>query len=246
MPDHVAHRDAVPAAQPRDQREHAVDLRSAGEDLLIGPAAGRPGLLHHLDPDRPVVDADRVAAHHVQRRLLVDRAVLVDDEVRAGAGQLAVVGRVVREGGVDAGIARRRREVQDDQPRMAEPRSVDAVVALRVGRHLGPAGCGVGNRILGDRRPGNGWRRRLSLRRRLGLGLRRGDRRRLGEGGRHGHRPRHGRRLAAGRHRPAAQESARQQQGGEHGEQRGSHILPAAMIRCRNCRVRSSRGWLKI
>ncbi len=41
-----------------------------------------------LDPDRGVVQADRVPAHDVQRYQLMDDPVLVDDEVGARSRQL--------------------------------------------------------------------------------------------------------------------------------------------------------------
>ena len=54
-------------------------MRPVAQDLAVA----RP---HVLDPDRGLVEPDHVPAAHVERDELVDRAVRVDDEVRAGAG----------------------------------------------------------------------------------------------------------------------------------------------------------------
>ena len=66
--------------------------------------------LDDLYPDRRLVEPDRVAAAGVEPGELVDRAVLVDDELRADAGRLAE-----RRGGrgervVDRSVGGRRRE----------------------------------------------------------------------------------------------------------------------------------------
>ena len=80
-----------------------------------------------LDPDRRVVEADRVAAHEPQRDELVDRAVAVDDEVRAESGSSCSSGsgasgaKVFRVGG----RARRDGDVLDDHLRVAQAVRVD-------------------------------------------------------------------------------------------------------------------------
>ena len=66
-----------------------ADLVLAIEDRLVGRVLAGQRLLDHLDPDRPVVEADRVPAAHVEAGQLVDRAVLLDDELRADARALA-------------------------------------------------------------------------------------------------------------------------------------------------------------
>ena len=82
MADDVVQGDGVAAAQPRGQAHDGADLRGAVDDL----ARAAPDL---LDADRGVVEADRVAAHVVQGDQLVDRPVLVDDEVRAPGSRAA-------------------------------------------------------------------------------------------------------------------------------------------------------------
>ena len=84
--DHVGQRDAVPRHQPGGQRERDAHLRRVAEHLGVGES-------DVLDPDRDLVQPDRVPAHDVERHELVDRPVAVDDEVRARAGQLSAARR---------------------------------------------------------------------------------------------------------------------------------------------------------
>ena len=91
-----------------------------------------------LDPERDVVEPDGVPAHPLQPHELVDRAVAVDDEVRAHAGALAEldVGRVGGEGVEGGAVGAGGREVLDDHLRLEQPRAVEAVMAAGVGAHL--------------------------------------------------------------------------------------------------------------
>ena len=81
-----------------------------------------------------------MAADRVEPDELVDGAVGVDHEVRAGAGKLVQlgVGHVGGERGVGGRERRARCVVLDDHPGPAELPRVDPVVALRVGGRLGP------------------------------------------------------------------------------------------------------------
>src|SRR4051794_23678384 len=83
--DHVRAPDPVARHQPARQRQGGPHLHRIGEHLLVRTAGV-------LDPDRRVVEPDRMAAHDRQRHELVDRPVAVDDEVRAGARQLVQLG----------------------------------------------------------------------------------------------------------------------------------------------------------
>src|SRR3954451_7900285 len=77
--DHVAHRDPVALLEPGDEVDRGADLRAAAEDLAIGPVRARPALLDHLDPDRDVVEPDRVAAADAGADHLVNPTGLADD-----------------------------------------------------------------------------------------------------------------------------------------------------------------------
>ena len=92
-------------------------------------------------PNGDVVEPDRVAADPLQPHELVDRAVAVDDEVRADAGPLAEldVGRVGGERVVGRAVGAGGGEVLDDRLRGEQPRAVEAVVAARVGAGLADA-----------------------------------------------------------------------------------------------------------
>ena len=155
MADDVAQGDGVAAAQPRGQAHDGADLRGAVEDL----ARAAPDL---LDADRGVVEADRVAAHVVQGDELVDRPVLVDDEVRAHARAARAARRRARRGRrcrrpsrkVSAG-----RVVLDDDLRALQAEAVQAVVAAGVGAHLVAALGAEGDRALDDRAGARPWGR---------------------------------------------------------------------------------------
>src|SRR5579875_3948302 len=81
MTDHVAKSDVEAPHEPGRQLERRAKLGPVVEDLGVRGA-------DVLDADRDVVEAYRMAAHHVERHELVDRSVPIDDEVRAVAGQL--------------------------------------------------------------------------------------------------------------------------------------------------------------
>ena len=123
-------------SQGAHQRKDRTDLCRPVEDLLIGPVrAVTRRSLDDLDADRLVVQANCVTAHHARRHDLPHVPALRHDEVRAGAGQLPQVRRVVGEP-----VARCRgrislREVQDDH-RGVEPPCARAVVTEGVRRHL--------------------------------------------------------------------------------------------------------------
>ena len=91
--DDVVVGDAVLRLQPAREPQRGAQHLDVAE---------HPGLAEAdvLDPDRRPVQPDRVAADPLQRDELVDGAVRVDDEVRAGARQLVQldVGDVGREG----------------------------------------------------------------------------------------------------------------------------------------------------
>jgi hypothetical protein len=115
-----------------------------------------------LDPDRAVVQADRVAAAPAQPDQLVDRAVAIDQEVRADARPLAEldVGRIRGERVERRAEAARRGVVLHDHLRIDEPGLRLAVVAPRVAPHLGPTVGPEGDRVPLDRGLGRGGRRR--------------------------------------------------------------------------------------
>ena len=133
--DHVTGADAVARLQPAGERERRGELRGAADDVGVGD----PDV---LDPDRGLVEPDRVAAAPLERDELVDRAVAVDQEVRADAGPLAEldVRRVGRERVEGGAVARGRRVVLDDHVRVDQLRLAVAVVA---GASSGASGaCG--------------------------------------------------------------------------------------------------------
>ena len=117
--DHVARADPEAVLEPAREPQGGGELAAVAHHVGVGDA-------DVLDPDRGVVEPDRVAAAPAQRDELVDRAVAVDQEVRADAGQLAEldVGRVRGERVVRGAELRRRRVVLDDQLRVdaAAPR----------------------------------------------------------------------------------------------------------------------------
>ncbi|HKH16087.1 MAG TPA: hypothetical protein VKA57_01070, partial [Solirubrobacteraceae bacterium] len=131
MPDHVAREDAEAALEPARQPQRRAAL---------GPAPHHVGVRDAdvLDPDRAVVEPDGVAAAPAQRDELVDRAVVVDEEVRADSGPLAEldVGRVGGERLERRFEAARAGVVLDDHLRLDELRLRLAVVAQRVAPHL--------------------------------------------------------------------------------------------------------------
>ena len=163
VPDHVPDPDVEAVDEPRRELQRGTDLRSVVEDLAVGRA-------DVLDPDRDVVEADRVAAHDVQAHELVDRPVVAHDEVGAHARKLAElrVGRVRREGVPRRGEAVAAGVVLDDHLRMEPPR-VDAVVLLGI-----RAISAFRLRAVGDRLPDDVRLRRY------------GERDREGERGEHG------------------------------------------------------------
>ena len=125
--------DAVARLQPAREAQRRAQLLGAAEDLGVGVA-------DVLDADRAVVEPDRVAADVPEADELVDRAVLVDDEVRAHAGPLVQldVGRVGGERVPGRGERRGDRVVLDDHLRL-EAVGARAVVALGVRAGLGAA-----------------------------------------------------------------------------------------------------------
>ncbi len=143
--------DVVGRLQPGDQAQAGVELAGTREDLRDRLRRARAGRLDELDAEGAPVEADRVPAAHVERHLLVDRAVLVDHEVGRDSRQLTQCGRVRGEDVVRGGVGRRGRVVQHDRLRMQDPRG-PAVVALAEGGHLGLALRAVGDEVLDDRR----------------------------------------------------------------------------------------------
>ena len=141
-------------------------MSSQRRDQLAAPAhhvgVGHPDV---LDADRDVVEPDRVPAHPLQPHELVDRAVAVDDEVRADARALAEldVGRVGRERVPRRPVGAGRREVLDDRLRLEQPRAVEPVVALRVRAHLADAVGAERDRRPDDRGPLRGGARAHDL-----------------------------------------------------------------------------------
>ena len=83
MSDHVLHGDPVALLEPGDEVGRRHDLGPAIENRVGALVASAELLLNHLDPEGDVIEADRMAAAHVQAGLLVDRAILVDDELGA-------------------------------------------------------------------------------------------------------------------------------------------------------------------
>ena len=174
VPDDVAQADPVAGLKVAHQAQRGAHLRLAGEDLGVGPARPGSSFLDHLDRQSAVVQADGVSHAHVQGHELVDGAVLVDDEVRRHAGQLAEVRGVRREHRPRAPVGRARGVVEDDDAGAQQP-GPRAVVALGVGGHLATADAAVGDVVAHDGRPGDrrGWRRRRARRSRRRRGRRR-------------------------------------------------------------------------
>ncbi len=153
MADHVPDPDPEALLEPADQVQSGVDLAVAVKDLAVGPMRASPGLLHHLDPDRAVVQPDRVPAADRRPDEPVNAPVLCDHEVRADAGPLSHVGSVRGERLPRGPVRRAGGEVQDDRPRIEKAPPAFSVVALRVGGHLVLSPVPVGDRIAVDPRP---------------------------------------------------------------------------------------------
>ena len=154
-----------------------MELARVAEDLAVA----RPDV---LDPDRRVVEPDRVAAHDRQRNELVDRPVLVDHEVRADTRQLAELDVGCVAGEVVVGRRERlvRRVVLDDHVWRETP-ARDPVVADRVRAHLGlPLGA-EHDRLPDDRRLRHRPRRHRSRRPGLDEQTRSDERGDEGDGG---------------------------------------------------------------
>ena len=149
VPDHVALGDVEARHEPARELERGRDLTRVRED----PGRRAPDV---LDADRRVVEADRVATADCQWHELVDRPVRVDHEVRAHVRQLVQlrVGVIGREGVVRARECVACGVVLDDHLGRDQAPLRGAVVALGVGRHLGPALSSVRNGPLHDRRLG--------------------------------------------------------------------------------------------
>jgi hypothetical protein len=147
VPDDVARRDAEAALKPARQPQRRGALGAAAHHVGIRDA-------DVLDPDRAVVQPDRVPAAPAERDELVDRAVAIDQKVRADAGPLAEldVGRVRGERLESRFEAARAGVVLDDHLRLDELRLRLAVVAQRVAPHLALAVRAERDRIPLDRR----------------------------------------------------------------------------------------------
>src|SRR3954447_24742544 len=91
MPDDLVPGDVIAVLKPPNEAQGRADLLAPIEDLLVGPVRALAGRLDHLDADRDVVEADRVATADRGRDELVDRPVLLDHVVRADARPLAEV-----------------------------------------------------------------------------------------------------------------------------------------------------------
>src|SRR5205823_6088785 len=85
VPDDVAQRDVIAAAQPTHELQAGAHLRAVGEHLLVAEA-------DVLNADCGPVEPYGVPAHHAQGDRLVDAAGAVDHEVRASIGQLVQLG----------------------------------------------------------------------------------------------------------------------------------------------------------
>ena len=96
MADHIACGQVEPVDQPGGQAQGRAPLPGVAHHFAI-----RHG--HMFDPDRAVIQADRVAAADVGADQLVDRSVAVDHEVGARARALAQfrIRRVGAERGED-------------------------------------------------------------------------------------------------------------------------------------------------
>ncbi len=128
--DDVADFNVVGAADPTSQLDCGGELPAVAHDLGVG-------YTHVLHPDRTVVQTNCVAAHVTQWHELVDRAVGVNDEVRAGPGQLAKLHIwLVRREGVVGGCVVGGLSPVFNQNARCEQVGVLAVMADCVGSHL--------------------------------------------------------------------------------------------------------------
>ena len=144
--DDVAEVDSVPRHQPAGELDRGGELSRVADHCGVARA-------DVLDADREPIETNGVATADVKARELVDRPVPVDDEVRAGSGQLAQlpVGRIRREG-IPGGTERLVGGVVLHDRARPETPARGAVVATGIGGHLVEAARRHWHRLPANRR----------------------------------------------------------------------------------------------